>query len=436
MLGRNLLGKEDRQVYSDAEMHQFGADHGQLLLQALHDAASRGVTLRILTAKESISETISKPPNGSGDSFPEEVQQLVDAFPAQVHVHCWSGPEWYGGGILHQKIWIFDQQHVYVGSANMDWKSLAQVMEVGVMMENLQPSSPLLEDMQKLFDVWWLWASPGLSVQTSTYFSERFQSQLMVPSWSLYLPKEKRTADPFVKAHLASNGNIEHQLQVQFGSQDDPMQGTRADIFVAAAPFEATAAHSRSFDEDALVYTIRSAQSRVSLSVMDFTPYSMYTLSSHSGPIWWPALTDAILAGVYAKKGLHVRLLISHWQHTNRQLIPALALLLKQAALCEQMRDACSGRLEVKVFHVPGWDNTLSTATSKAKWPSYTRVNHAKYIVTDSRANIGTSNMEWGYFYTTAGASVNTDHEPTRQALENLFNRNWDSSYAQPLDSL
>uniref|UniRef100_K3X0S7 PLD phosphodiesterase domain-containing protein n=1 Tax=Globisporangium ultimum (strain ATCC 200006 / CBS 805.95 / DAOM BR144) TaxID=431595 RepID=K3X0S7_GLOUD len=409
-------------------MHEFGADRGLLLLKALHDAAARGVTLRILTAKESIGGD-----NSTGNSsLPEEVKGLVDAFPKQVEVHCWSATGWYGGGILHQKIWIFDKQHVYVGSANMDWKSLAQVMEVGVMMDHLPSSSLLLEDIQRLFDVWWLWASPELPVDTSTYFSDRFQSQLMVPSWSQFLPKHKRIPDPFVRARLEAHGNIEEQIKAHFGASP---QQTHAHMFVAAAPLEATAAHSRAFDEDALVYTIRNATSRVSLSVMDFVPYSMYTLSTHAGSISWPALTDALLAGIYAKRGLHVRLLISQWQHSNRQMFPALALLQQQAALCAQFRDPCTGKLEIKVFHVPGWDNTTATALKEAKWPAYTRVNHAKYIVTDTRANIGTSNMEWGYFYTTAGASVNTDHEPTREALETLFNRNWDSSYAQPLNT-
>lgn len=32
-----------------------------------------------------------------------------------------------GGGVLHTKFWIVDQRHVYIGSANMDWRSLTQV---------------------------------------------------------------------------------------------------------------------------------------------------------------------------------------------------------------------------------------------------------------------------------------------------------------------
>ncbi|CAH0475968.1 unnamed protein product [Peronospora belbahrii] len=413
----NLLGEEDRKVYSEAEMTTFGADRGKHLLFALRDAANRGVKIRILTTL------------GLGQLetplLPKEVQMLVDTAPKNVHVRCWSGAKWYGNGILHQKIWIFDTQHVYIGSANMDWKSLAQVMEMGVMMEDLTPKSEIIQDMQTLFETWWMFASSQLlPAKTLTYFSDKFQHTLQVPAWSLYLPKDKRIEDPFEKAGLLALGNISHQLQTPFSSKSDG--STVAQMFIAAAPLEATAAHSRAFDEDSLVYTIRSAKLFVYLSVMDFAPFSMHT----PGPLHWPALTDSLLAGVYSKPGLLVRLLISQWQHTSPQMLDALATLQTQAKLCQHMHARCSGRLEIKIFRVPGWQNTTSIAGRKALWPTYTRVNHAKYIVTDTRANVGTSNMEWGYFYTTAGASVNTNHEPTRKALENAFERNWNSSYA------
>lgn len=31
------------------------------------------------------------------------------------------------GGVLHTKFWLIDGTHLYVGSANMDWRSLTQV---------------------------------------------------------------------------------------------------------------------------------------------------------------------------------------------------------------------------------------------------------------------------------------------------------------------
>ena len=35
-----------------------------------------------------------------------------------------------GEGIMHTKLWVVDQKHFYVGSANMDWRSLTQVSAV------------------------------------------------------------------------------------------------------------------------------------------------------------------------------------------------------------------------------------------------------------------------------------------------------------------
>lgn len=31
-------------------------------------------------------------------------------------------------GVLHTKFWIVDKKHIYIGSANMDWRSLTQVL--------------------------------------------------------------------------------------------------------------------------------------------------------------------------------------------------------------------------------------------------------------------------------------------------------------------
>jgi len=33
-----------------------------------------------------------------------------------------------GGGVLHTKMWVVDRKHVFVGSANMNWRSLTQVI--------------------------------------------------------------------------------------------------------------------------------------------------------------------------------------------------------------------------------------------------------------------------------------------------------------------
>ena len=55
-----------------------------------------------------------------------------------------------GAGILHTKLWIIDRMHVYIGSANMDWRALTQVKELGFLATNC---SCLAQDVVKIFDV-------------------------------------------------------------------------------------------------------------------------------------------------------------------------------------------------------------------------------------------------------------------------------------------
>ena len=34
-----------------------------------------------------------------------------------------------GAGIIHTKLWLVDGHHIYLGSANMDWRSFTEVSE-------------------------------------------------------------------------------------------------------------------------------------------------------------------------------------------------------------------------------------------------------------------------------------------------------------------
>ena len=38
----------------------------------------------------------------------------------------------FNGGVLHTKLWVVDQKHFYVGSANMDWRSITEVIQSSV----------------------------------------------------------------------------------------------------------------------------------------------------------------------------------------------------------------------------------------------------------------------------------------------------------------
>jgi hypothetical protein len=145
-----------------------------------------------------------------------------------------------------------------------------------------------------------------------------------------------------------------------------------------------------------------------------------------SKPVWWPALFDALLSAALTRK-VYVRLLVSKWAHTSGLIEPLLIALQKAADAGRVDSSMSSGQLEIKQFIIPGWD---STTGSRRKFPGHTRVNHTKYIVTDRRINIGTSNMTWDYFASTAGSSFNDDHPALVRTLQAVFDRDWASSYA------
>jgi phospholipase D3/4 len=211
----------------------------------------------------------------------------------------------------------------------------------------------------------------------------------------------------------------------------------RGGVFLTGCPHEVRGP-GRTWDEEGLVHTIDDARKSVCVSVMDLAPIGLYGRQSagaplgdeevipNNTPLWWSSLFDVFLSAVLTRK-VYVRLLVSKWAHTSGLIEPLLSALQKAADAGRAERYMTAGQLEIKQFIIPGWD---STSGSFRKYPGHTRVNHTKYIVTDRRINIGTSNMTWDYFASTAGSSFNADHPGLVRTLQAVFDRDWSSSYA------
>ena len=68
----------------------------------------------------------------------------------------------------------------------------------------------------------------------------------------------------------------------------------------------------------------------------------------------------------------------------------------------------------------------------------YARVNHNKYMVTESVGYVGTSNWSGDYFLSTGGIGyvvneTSTSGSSVRKQLQNIFERDWNSEYAKPI---
>ena len=166
---------DDEKGFTPEELHAMGAGAGEALYEALRTAAQRGVRIRILQG-----------PGFSGQR--QESDALQADFPDRISIHSVDMGNWYGGdGIMHQKVWIFDQRHLYLGSANMDWKSLTQVKELGVVVEDCPE---LAADAGMYFEAWWAFAA--LSPTSVQAFDPAARINRRVPPWSTLVPAEQR----------------------------------------------------------------------------------------------------------------------------------------------------------------------------------------------------------------------------------------------------
>ncbi|XP_010861089.1 PREDICTED: phospholipase D4-like, partial [Bison bison bison] len=95
----------------DIGVNDSSSQPGEALLQKLQQLLDRNVSLAVATSTPT-------PAKNSTDL------QVLESRGAQVK-HVPMGK--LTGGVLHSKFWVVDGRHIYLGSANMDWRSLTQV---------------------------------------------------------------------------------------------------------------------------------------------------------------------------------------------------------------------------------------------------------------------------------------------------------------------
>lgn len=329
---------------------------------------------------------------------------------------------------MHQKVWIADRGSiVYLGSANMDWLSLTQVKELGVIIKTpiaeLNTTTPTCGSALELYERWWSWCGIEPSYKlTRTTSDQTLHVSRRVPCWSMTVPENLRCEDPLARQiSMCRPSELLHPGKFVLAASPREMLGP------AVQP-------QTEWDLEMITSTIYSAKSTLDLSVMDVLPANSY-MGNEIGFVVWNSLFDAIHTAVVTN-GVRVRFLASSWQHTGARQVPFLKALAQTVAVCH-INDAdapdeptCQGSLEIKEFRVPGWNSTVGPA---ARFMPFSRVNHAKYLVSEQRANIGTSNWQWGYFYTIAGMSLNTADRVLVQTVQKIFERDWNSPYATDL---
>lgn len=351
-------------VYNDTS-----DEEGEEIFRELMAAGTkRNITIRIVENK----------PSGSVPDV--DTKELAEKGAAQVRTLDFD--QLMDGGILHTKFWVVDGKHLYLGSANMDYRALTQVKEIGVGVFNC---SCLAQDLRKLFEVYWYMGN----VTT------------VPPKW----PEKWATAY-----------NMETPMQLTFN-------GTNATAFIGSSP-PAFCPSGRTSDIDGLLHVIETAQKFVYVAVMDYIPEKEF---AHPREYW--DVIDAKLREVaFNNNKINVRVMGSIWNHTTGDM----KIFLKSLA---EMGSTKRFHVQVKMFRVPAYTPVEHNIP-------YSRVNHNKYMVTDNAAYIGTSNWSGTYFTKTGGASLvvnqtlaqrETNATTLQQQLKDLFERDWNSKHAEPV---
>ncbi|XP_020027616.2 5'-3' exonuclease PLD4 isoform X3 [Castor canadensis] len=351
---------------ADIGVNDSSSQQGEAILQKLQQLLDRNISLVVATS--------SLTPAGKSTDL-----KVLAARGAQVRQ---VPMKHLTGGILHSKFWVVDGRHVYVGSANMDWRSLTQVKELGAVIYNC---SHLGQDLEKTFQTYWVLGAP----------------QAVLPkSW----PR-----------NFSSHINYFQPLRDRF-------DGLPTTAYFSASP-PALCPHGRTWDLKAVLAVMWGAQKFIYASVMEYFPTTRFTHPAR----YWPVLDNALRAAAF-NRGVHVRLLVSCWLNTDPTMFPYLRSL-------QALSNPSAGiSVDVKVFIVPVGNHSNIP---------FSRVNHSKFMVTDKAAYIGTSNWSEDYFSSTSGVGLVVSQRalhaqsrriPVQEQLRQLFQRDWSSRYAVDLD--
>ncbi|XP_029001720.1 inactive phospholipase D5 isoform X2 [Betta splendens] len=345
----------------DAEPAPGAARQGQRLFQRLLGLDSRGVKLKIASSLTNSAEL-----------------RALAAHNAEVHFVNMTALT---RGTLRSSFWIVDRKHIYVGSADMSWRSLSKRKELGVVLYNC---SCLALDLHRVFSFYW-----------------QLHERDYIPSiWS------KR-----VTALYGRHEGLELQLNA-----------TEAAAYVSTSP-EAFCPKDRTRDVDAIYHVLQRARAFAFISVTDYLPLVNRSYRGASVTRYWSPIDEMIREAVVLR-GLRVRLLISFWKKTHPLTFNFVTSL---KSLCMQLHN-CS--LEVRFFSHREQKDDIQHG-----------LNHNKYMVTDAGVYIGNHDWVGNDFALNAGVGLVvmmrnslTDTGATIvEQVKAAFDRDWRSRYAKSL---
>uniref|UniRef100_A0A1I8AP36 PLD phosphodiesterase domain-containing protein n=1 Tax=Steinernema glaseri TaxID=37863 RepID=A0A1I8AP36_9BILA len=356
--GKHVFGSESQ------DFSTFGESIYESILRA---GLERDLNIRMIE---------NYPPKDKGDN--EDGISLQET--GAVNRRYLNFRQLFGAGTMHSKFLVSDNKHVYLGSANLDWRSLNQKMELGVMMRNCPC---VADELTALFESY----------------------------WQMSFLNSKKEIEKARKRQRPALYNMENPLLIRH-------ENTDTKIYVASSPKSLNSV-GRTWDLDSIVHTLDEATTHAYIHVMDYFPMFIYSKPRRH----WPVIDDAIRRAIL--RGVEVKMLVAalHYPTVGLRFLNSLESLQGINA---------NTSIEIKIFKVPTSDGAKSVMRRE-------RRTHNKFLVTDEHVIIGTSNWSGDYFESgSTGVALVVEQsaagkQPFITELRDIFLRDWTSDYTHDL---
>ncbi|QEJ79294.1 phospholipase-D-like protein [Goatpox virus] len=228
------------------------------------------------------------------------------------------------GGVLHTKFLISDELNAYIGSANMDWRSLSQVKELGIGIYN---SSCLVMDLIKIFNEY------------------------------CYIGYTN------VPCFWTNNYKLCYNI-------DNPLSliNNNYKVFIASSP-PSLSKNNGTDDLYSLLSAIKNAEKFIYISVMNYIP----VIYQNNKTLFWPDV-DIELRKAAIDKRISIKLLVSFWDHTP--------LIMK--GFLKSLKDINykNINIEVRFFIIP--KNQLNIPYTRVNHTKYMVTDKVAYVGTSN----------------------------------------------------
>ncbi len=327
------------------------------VLAALGAAAKRGVQVRIVLD------------NGMYSTYPNPADSLARLPGFAVRR---IDMRRIAGGIQHGKYLLVDGQDLFLGSQNLDWRSLKHIHELGVRVIDRSLGAAFAEVFE------WDWAA----ADTTTWV------ELAKPD----------TISSRGGARVISRRPSPPKPRPPLGPIPLDMYGEKGWVVPSFSP-RGWIPDSTRWDLDAILRLLTSAQGEIVVQLLTYAPEE-YDEKDET-------LDVALRAA--AARGVRVKLLISDWV-VNGKGIGYLQRLSRVP------------NIEVKLSTVPEWSGG---------YIPFARVQHCKFAIADTaRTWIGTSNWGPGYFTSSRNLALTFDSRKLAEQARRVFESGWSSTYA------